>query len=174
METERPEGKTGYLTLALLSLAVLALIEQSAWRPFLFFRPEQKSLLRVNFRYPSSPVGPCRKPTPEELSRLPEHIAKGLEATGICPREKRGVILTLEVEGEKELEKRYGPRGVFRDWAPSAFEEVFLPPGDHDVLLKLREEGKEREISLRARLRFPPGEVRVINYDPARGWEVLH
>lgn len=170
-----PERRTGFLALAVVSFALLALLQQSAWRTFVFGeKAGQRSLLRLNFHYPSSPAGPCRKPTPEELSRLPEHIAKGLEATGICPREKRGVVLTLEVNGKRELDKRYGPRGIFRDWAPSAFEEVPLPPGDHEVLLKLREEGGGRETTLRTRLRFPPGEVRVVSFEPEKGWEVLH
>ncbi len=85
------------------------------------------------------------------------------------------MILTLEVNGER-WEKRYGPRGFFRDWAPSGFEEIPLSPGEHEVFIALREEGQAEAQSLRARLRFPPGEVRVVSFEPGRGrgWEVLH
>lgn len=155
-----PAGKRwalgAYRRLAAGAVLVLPalLIYAFSGRPSYAFFDRNESLLVVSLKYAAAPRE-CRPLEREELERLPEHMRPPL----VCTRERRPVVVRLEIDGEERLRKTYPPTGLWSDGPAYVYEKFTLPPGVHDVGLRVEEVGGRTETIRSERLDFGVGRV---------------
>lgn len=151
---------------ALYGLFALAVGVFSQWPTYRHLAAEQ-ALIKVSFTRVGKPVGDCRKPTPEELAKLPPQM----RPTEICPRERSPVTIQVDVDGQRVLERSAAPSGLKRDGASALYERVAVRAGERRIAVSLSDDVRARDAALRreATLTLAPGQVLVIDFDAGKG-----
>lgn len=108
---------------------------------FLSSRPIYRQLaidqaqIKLAFRHGGVQVDDCRKPTAEELSKLPSNQ----RSAGNCARERMPVTIQLTLDGTIIYEALLQPTGLSRDMPSEAYEKFIVPAGLHVIEAKLRD-----------------------------------
>ncbi len=93
--------------------------------------------IKLSFGHPGKRKVECRRRTREELARLPANM----RAPQDCQRERWPVHVEIDIDGETMMNETARPNGLSRD-GPSIFYRVwFIPPGKHQIAMRLREKG---------------------------------
>lgn len=138
----------------------------STWPPYRYLGPDE-ALLRLSFKHPGKVKTECRRRSAEELARLQPQFRTELE----CPRERSPVRVRVVVDGRTLVDEAYAPAGLSRDGASSAYRRLSIAAGSHALRVQFnddaRVDGFTHERS--AQLEVVPGQVVLIDFDPARG-----
>jgi quinol-cytochrome oxidoreductase complex cytochrome b subunit/coenzyme F420-reducing hydrogenase delta subunit len=118
------------LVLILPALMIVALSGRSTYS----FYSKEESLLIVSFKYSATPQK-CRERSSEELEKLPEHMRTPLD----CTRARLPIAVSMDLDGEKRLDKTYQPTGIWSDGPVFVYEKFKLNPGEHLIALTLQE-----------------------------------
>lgn len=138
---------------AWLSLPAV-MIAAFSGRPVYSFYPRDAALLVASLQYTAEPRA-CRERGAEELARVPEHMRTPLA----CTRERRDVVVRLEIDGKERLAKTYRPAGLRSDGPAYVYEKFTVAPGLHDVRLDVREAGGPEKTLRSERVDVPAGRV---------------
>lgn len=125
----------------------------------------------------------CRKPTPEELEKLPAHMRNPDACVGRPEPYRLEVVLDGRLAAEATIEGA----GVRHDRPIYVFREIPAAPGAHRLRVDFRrdesepirphpgevEEGESLELSLDAVVELAPREVALVTYDADRRRLVL-
>ncbi len=147
--------------------AFAAVLGYFATAPAYVRLPPDRALVKLSFSHASSPLGECRRRTPQELAQLPPNMRTPLD----CPRERSPVEVELALDDERLFHAVLPPRGWQRDGAVSVYRTFIVPAGRHRLCARLKDNvrladfnyGREEEIAL------APGQVFVVDFDPRRG-----
>jgi hypothetical protein len=167
-----------------LALAVTMSIAALSRVPYVAAGDEY-SLIRFSWRTPSVTVEECRRPSQEELERLPVHMRR----TEVCERRLLPYRLRVELNGRVVYDERVRAAGMREDRPLYVFRELPVTPGEHrlEVVWQRVENGSPsgedpdpdrtespsprpqttvpERLTLSAELHLEPGEVSLITYD---------
>jgi hypothetical protein len=119
------------------------------------------ALIKLSFSHAGAHRQECRQLTQEELNRLPPNMRRPMD----CPRERRPLLVELELDGEILYRDELPPSGLAGDGASTAYRKFPLAAGSHQ--LGRREEGfdyvKSAEVTLAPQQNF------VIDFRPEFG-----
>ena len=169
---EKEEKKSSFSPLspllAFLLLTLLCLFSVFFnFVPYLYGRGK-KSELVISFRHPGAYKEVKREKKQENL--LPHMRGKGQLS---IRRERYPVQMQVWIDGKKVLDKFYPPSGVFRDGASAALEYIPIPPGEHEVWIRLGDRGDGSwQYEKKVFLTFSPAYRRVILFDRLSGFQV--
>jgi hypothetical protein len=156
-----------YLGQILFFVAVVLVIGWFSARPPYARVPEDRALIKLSFAHGAEKKGECRKLSPEELAQL----APNMRRPTICPRERLPVDIELVIDGAVAYAERLPPTGLSGDGPSRTYARFIIPPGEHDIILRLRDTGRaegfdyttERQVTLAA------GQNLAIDFDPVGG-----
>ncbi len=129
------------------------------------FYPTDKAITVLTFKYRSSPVRKAGK----AYSKL-----KHMQAMQNIAIERSPIEVTLLIDGNTFLKKKYNPRGLRKDSSIYVYEEFLLSPGKHSFELRLIETAhpeKTRTFKLSKVLK--PATSLAITYNEEKGFFVL-
>jgi hypothetical protein len=132
---------------------------------------DENAAVRLSWRMDRALVRECRRPTEDELARMPAHMAR----EEICEERMIPYHLSFAVDGRTEWEGEVPPRGMRRDRAPSVFSELPLGAGPHRIQVRFAPLGREEVgqdlpvLPLDTTLVLGPREVALVTYDRDRG-----
>jgi hypothetical protein len=161
---------------AALAVAVTVAIAALSRVPYVHAGGEH-AVLRLAWRTPGDFVEACRRPTAEELERVPIHMRR----EEICEGRMLPRRLVVRLDGEVVLEETVEAPGARGDRPLSVFRELPLPPGDHALEVSWatvgdvppRGDGARRSpvpprMDVSAALRLEPRDVALVTFDPDR------
>lgn len=132
--------------------------------------PEQ-AIIRVSFTHAGKIVGECRELNPMQAARLPPGAKVPME----CPRERSNLTIEFDLDDKPVFRKVVKPSGLSNDGAGYVYEVLKVPPGEHTLNLRMRDDirtdGFDHE--RQARVSIEPGRQLVIDFMPERGGFVL-
>ncbi len=148
-----------FILRALCSLLLLLGVTALSHIPY--GQEPQSGRLRLSWKT----VGEGQKQAPAEVSEdVPVHM-RNPNAAAVAYRDYQ---LSLRVDGQPVLERRFSPPGLHRDRPISVFEEVDLPPGNHQIELRywpIPEEGAAWKPELKKSVAVEKGGIVVIGLD---------
>ena len=131
----------------------------------------QTALLKLSFSHAGERIKDCRPLSPEEIAALPPNMRRPTE----CERERVPLRVELELDGTLLLDEQLPPSGLARDGASTVYRSFPVTPGDHDLLMRLRDSRREEgfDHERRSRVRLSPGEVLAIDFSREKGGFLL-
>jgi hypothetical protein len=163
-------GRTGFIGLAAAALvAAVFAVAIGAGSDLVYAAPRHAgSELAVSLKHPGVANENCRELSEEELAATPVHMRKPRE----CKRTRTHVRLRVEVDGERTLDARIAPSGLWEDGNSVALERVPLEPGDHHIRVAIGETVDPDEWSFEAEktLTFTDEARRVVLFDRVAGF----
>jgi hypothetical protein len=142
-------------TLMTLALVGLSRVPWSA-------APATDGALRLAWQYKSQPVERCRTATPEELTKLPQHMRR----TTICERELRSYRLEVALDGGAAHVDTVRARGARADRPLAVFGQVPVRPGTHAVRITFAPIGGGHEpLTLDTTIAVVPRQVWLVTLD---------
>lgn len=130
-------------------LATLVLVQISGVR---YSPPAAGSaVLRLSWRARGEPVQECRRPSEEELARLPAHM----RLAEICEGRTSSFLLRLRIDGAPTLEDTVVASGARGDRPAYVFRELPVQPGRHSLQIEFRMLGEPRESAATGAEPFP-------------------
>jgi hypothetical protein len=146
----------------LILFALLAALAVGTRVPFQAHGPDA-AMLRLAWRALGEASLECRKPSAEELARLPIHMRR----PEICERRLPTFRLVVELDGARVLEESVAPAGAAGDRPAVVLRELPIAPGAHELLVTFApESGAAAAKRLSERIRVEAGEVALIAEDP--------
>ncbi len=140
----------------------MALLSGLSYTP----RQPEDALLRLSWRSPGRRVEECRRPTPEELERLPVHMRRD----EICEGRIVPYRLRVTLDGRLEVDAEVHAAGAREDRPVYVFRELWMPPGRHALRISFRPvTGDEGGLSLDADVPLEPGTVRLVTRSDETG-----
>lgn len=91
--------------------------------------------IKLAFRHGGVQVVDCKKPTAEELSKLPSNQ----RSTGQCSRERVPVSVEIELDGEVIYEALLEPTGLSKDMPSETYRKFTVSAGSHRIEARLRD-----------------------------------
>jgi len=155
--------------LALLAALVVGVI----WTADLPFRPYPADLgqLKVSLAAGGQFRATAQALSPQQMARLPQ----GVRPEDVLGAERYPVYVELDLDGRPHLRKTYSPGGLRRDGLIYALEEVLLPPGDHQVEIRLDDAGGQQLRTVyQGVVEIKPAQVRVLIFDAQAQTFILH
>ncbi|HEU4431580.1 MAG TPA: hypothetical protein VFT98_22660 [Myxococcota bacterium] len=147
---------------ALIGLGLLAAIALGTRAPFELGSPS-RAALRLAWRAHGEAALQCRRPSAEELARLPVHMRR----EEICERRLPTFRLVVEIDGARALAESVAPSGAAGDRAAVVLRELPLAPGAHELNVTFEpEQGGAAAKRLSRRIHVRPGEVALVMEDP--------
>jgi hypothetical protein len=138
---------------------------------------DDSAVLRLAWRTPGDFVHACRRPTQEELERLPVHMRR----EEICEGRMLPRRLVVRLNGEVALEETVEAPGARGDRPLSVFRELPLPAGAYDLEVSWvtvgevppRTDGRPgspvpAHMAVRTGLRLESRDVALVTFDPDR------
>lgn len=122
------------LTYAAFAIAVGYL---SFWPRYHYASPDN-AVVKISLSHAAERVVPCVKLTPQEVAQL----APNMRRTEQCERQRLPVQLELDVDGATVLQLSAAPSGLWEDGPASIYERFDLPPGEHDIVARLRDSAR--------------------------------
>jgi ferredoxin/coenzyme F420-reducing hydrogenase delta subunit len=133
--------------------------------------PADMALIRLSFAHGAERKEPCRRLSPEELQELPPNMRRP-EA---CSRERRPVLVELELDGDLLYRASLEPTGLARDGPSRVYERFRVPAGRHQLTARLRDgrraEGFDYERQVEVELR--PRQSLAIDFRPETGGFII-
>jgi len=150
----------------LYGLFALAIGVFSRWPTYHPIAPGQ-ALIKLSFTRVGKPVGDCRKPSAEELAKLPPTM----RPSEICPRERSPITVQVDVDGVRALERVAAPTGLSKDGAAAVYERLTVPAGERRIAVRLSDDVRARAApyTREAVVTLAAGQVLVIDFDAEKG-----
>lgn len=150
----------------LYGLFALAIGVFSRWPPYQHLPPDQ-ALIKLSFSHQGKPVADCRKPSAEELAKLPPNM----RAPVVCPRERSPITVELELDGAPVLRHVALPSGLSRDGASAYYHRMPVAAGPHRLVVRLKDDVRSAGFDFvrEASVTLKPAQILVIDFDPAQG-----
>lgn len=138
----------------------------SRWPPYRHLAADQ-ALIKVSFNHQGKPVSECRRPSPEELAKLPPNM----RAPVVCPRERSPITIELDLDGATILHHVARPSGLSRDGASAYYRRLEVAAGTHRLAVRLKDDARSPgfDFARQATVTLAPAQVLVIDFDPAKG-----
>lgn len=135
-----------------------------------YLEPDQ-GLLRLSFKHPGKTKADCRKRTAEELARLQPQLRTEMD----CPRERSPVRVRVELDGSVLYDDSFSPAGLERDGASSGYRRLPIGAGAHTLRVQFNDDVRIEGFNFEraARLEIKPGQVVLIDFNPAQGGVVI-
>jgi hypothetical protein len=159
-----PLGWLGQLLLYGVFAVVVGVF--SRWPDYQHLASDQ-ALLKLSFNHQGKPVSDCRRPSAEELAKLPPNMRAPL----ICPRERSPITVELDVDGTPVLRHVARPSGLSRDGASAVYHRMQLPAGTHHLAVRLKDDVRASGFGFtrEATVTLKPAQILVIDFDPEKG-----
>lgn len=106
----------------------------SFWPRYQYALPEVAAV-KLSLSHATERVEPCVQLTPQQIAEL----APNMRRTQACVRQRFPLRLQLEVDGEIAIELQAAPSGLWEDGPASVYERFNLPPGPHQIAVRLRD-----------------------------------
>lgn len=165
--SQAPTGPKAWIgQVVLYGLFAAAIGTFSQWPVYRHLASDQ-ALVKVSFTRVGKPVGDCRKRSEAELAKLPPNM----RTPTVCPRERSPILVQVDLDGKRVLERAAAPGGLSKDGASSIYERVVVPAGKHRVEVRISDDARARDKPFvrEAQLELVPGQVLVVDFDPDRG-----
>ncbi len=129
--------------------------------------PAGRALLRLSISHAGQLVGECRKPTPEELARLPPNMRQ----PEICPRQRSPLRVRVELDGAPIYDEVLAPKGFSRDGTASAYRTFPIAAGTHRIRALVRDTVRIQGFNYEraASVDLAPGQALTIDFSVAKG-----
>lgn len=126
-----------------------------------------KALIKLSFSHAGAHRQECRQLTQEELNRLPPNMRRPLD----CPRERRPLLVELELDGEILYRDELPPSGLAGDGASTAYRKFPVAAGSHQLVARLRDSRREEGFDYvkSAEVTLAPQQNFVIDFRPEFG-----
>jgi len=165
-EPEEPEERVPrtrmVASLVTFSLILALVVAQFSVAPTYSPIDEDSAQLTLTMRHETERVQPCVELSSDEIK---ERLERGEEIPE-CPRERVPAYVELSIDGEKLLDKRYSPSGVFNDGPAYAYEKITVPAGEHEVEIRMRDSRKDvYNYTFTEEVEFDEAESLVIEFD---------
>ena len=156
-----------YAGQAVLYAAFAAFVGYFSTSPSFRLLADDEALLRLSLLHPGQPKGDCRQRTPEELAKMPPQMRAPLD----CPRERSPVVVRVELDGQAVIDEAFAPAGLRRDGASAAYRRLPIKAGPHTLRVQLNDDARRTDFPYEreARLTVVPGQIVLIDFNPARG-----
>lgn len=130
-----------------------------------------EGLLRLSFRHPGKIAADCRQRTPDELAKLQPQFRTEME----CPRERSPVRVRVELDERTLYDEAFPPAGLKRDGASSGYRRLAVAAGTHKLRVQFNDDVRVAGFNYEraAELAIKPGQVVLIDFDPAKGGVVI-
>jgi hypothetical protein len=140
-------------------------------------RPRHRSLpagvgvLTLSFNHGADRKAGCRKATSEELAALPPNMRR----PEICPRERPGVRVEFNIDGELAYAADIAPSGIAGDGPSRIHERFVLPVGTHEIAIRMRDRpGQAYDWEASQTVQIGSADHRVVDFRPDAGGFVFH
>jgi hypothetical protein len=124
------------------------------------------AVVKLSFDHEGERIEPCRTLTEAELAALPKHRRKAED----CPRGRLPVAVEVVLDGEPLFVAAEAPTGFAGDGASRFYRRAWVPAGDHELTLRLRDTrrtaGFDHEATVAVTL--APAQILVIGFDGER------
>ncbi len=152
--------------LLLYGLFALFVAVFSHWPPYHHLQPGQ-ALIKLSFTHVGKPVGDCRKPSADELAKLPIHM----RPTTICPRERSPITVELDIDGVNRLQRSAEPGGLSKDGASAMYQRVLVQAGERRIAVRYSDDVRARATPYQREItvKLVPGQVLVIDFSAEKG-----
>jgi len=107
--------------------------------PSYTYHDPEMALMMVSFSHSSERKEECRRFTPEEIAATAANMRRPMD----CKRERVPVYVEVMLDGKNLLSKSYNPTGLAKDGSASIYERLSVEPGEHRLIVKLRDSGRE-------------------------------
>jgi hypothetical protein len=126
-----------------------------------------KALIKLSFSHAGAHREECRQLTQEELNRLPPNMRRPMD----CPRERRPLLVELELDGEILYRDELPPSGLAGDGASTAYRKFPVAAGSHQLVARLRDSRREEGFDYvkSAEVTLAPQQNFVIDFRPEFG-----
>lgn len=147
--------------------AVAALLGYFSMAPTYARVPPEMALLKLSFTHGAERRGGCRELTADELARL----APNMRQARVCARERLPVDVEVWLNGERLYAARLPPTGLAGDGPSRTYQRFVIPAGDHELLLRLRDSGREQgfDYETRRQVTLAAGDSLAIDFVPLAG-----
>lgn len=156
---------------ALAYVGFALLLGYFASAPAYTYRPADRAEIKLSFSHGGQRKGGCRPLTPAEIAKLPPNMRR----TQACPRERVPLVVEMDVASKLTHREILYPSGLSGDGPSRAYRRFQLPPGEHQLALRLRDseraEGFDYERSFAVALR--PRQNLVIDFRAEAGGFVI-
>lgn len=123
-----------------------------------------RAMLRLAWRHRSALVEQCRRRSPEELAKLPQHMRREMD----CDRKLQPYRLEVTIDSALTSDS-VAARGATHDRPLSVFREFALAPGAHQVHIRFAPyAGSGASFALDTTLSLPARAVAVVTIDDHR------
>src|ERR1035437_9920898 len=129
--------------------------------------PPDEALIKLSFSHAGQHIGACRERTPEELAKLPMYQRK---VTTLCPRERVGVVVELEMDGKQLYNAILEPGGLSHSSISSIYRRIPVKAGIHTLKASLNDNGGDHFNYVHEEtLNLDPGRIMLIDFQDGTG-----
>lgn len=162
--TSGPAGWFGQILLYGLFAVIVGVF--SRWPAYQHLAPD-RALLKLSFNHQGKPISECKRPSVEELAKLPPNM----RAPVVCPRERSPITVELDVDGKSALRHVAQPSGLSRDGASAVYHRMELPVGAHRLAVRLKDDARSAgfDYQREVQVTLKPAQILVIDFDPEKG-----
>ena len=130
--------------------------------PSYTYHDAEMALIMVSFSHSSERKEECRRFTAEEIAATAANMRRPMD----CKRERVPVYVEVMLDGENLLSKSYNPTGLAKDGSASIYERISVAPGQHQLIVKLRDSGREEGFDYESdtMINIEPKELFVIDF----------
>ncbi len=152
---------------AVLLLALLAAIPLGSFLPYRTPLPDTPELV-VSLKHPGQLLEQRRPLTDAEKAALPPHMRRDFDLV----RERLPVRLWIRIDGNQVLQRTLAPHGLWGDGNAIALERLPVPPGEHDVEIRIGDgkDPQQWQFTDRRSLVFEPARRRVVLFERHEGF----
>ena len=97
------------------------------------------AVVKLSLSHAAERVDECVKLTPDEIN---ERALKG-ESLSDCGRERRPLLVEVDVDGETVIAVTAEPSGLWRDGPASVYERIAVSAGAHTISVRLRDSARD-------------------------------
>jgi hypothetical protein len=120
-----------FIVIGALFAGVAALSNHPVYRQ----TPPGTGIIMLAFVHSADRRNECRRLTPEEIAKL----APNMRRTQDCPRERRPLLVELDVGGRTIYQASLHPTGIAGDGPSRVYERFVMPAGQYDVAVRMRD-----------------------------------
>lgn len=124
--------------------------------------------LKISLTRATARIEPCVRLSAEEIAQLSPNMRREMQ----CGRERRPLVLEVSVDGETLVAIEAEPSGVWSDGPVSLYSSHVITPGDHRLIVRLRESGpggEDWEITLNEHVTIEAGRYYTVTYRDETG-----
>lgn len=136
----------------------------SHWPRYRQLEPDQ-ALVKLSIVHDGQRLVACRSLSAQELAALPPNM----RTPTLCPRERAPLLVEVDVDGRLAHRQLARPSGLSRDGSASLYHRQPVLAGSHFLSVRLRDSARIAgfDFQRQARVELQPGQVLVIDFDPA-------